>query len=537
MANLLTTIRKLGEMWKTIGMYNPPPDDISTSERPTKKWAFLEGLIDLSNERRDKYRDYEEMDKQIDELSSSLDLYADFIVSGGTESEDVYSVEAESTEKKIADTVENLEKKLNLKSRVWFLSRNIAKYGDTFYEVVVDPYEVVKFVFLNPYTMFVNKDKTTGQIIANFPYTQRDLTYVNTVATFEPWEIVHYKLGEADYGVDNSILFKCRRTYKIVRMIEDSVLIGRLTRAHQRMVFKVDVSNMGALEGLKYVQKLADTYKSRRYVDDYGRFKTEINPMKPQEDIWLPSRKDKASGVDVISGDISVTRIDDVEYFHNKLFAATKVPKAYLGFEHDVNAKATLTEQHLSFSKSVRRFRHVLATGLKHLYKVEFIMKGIDPNSFDWKIKFPGLGSADEQMRWSIEQMKASVVNTYTNSGFGLPVEWIIRHMFMDLTPAEADELVKMWKEDSAKTTAQMPGLNQGQEPQDEKNPPPPGGEEEPEEPVKTKGKKPGKPGNGKPTEKQVEHLIELLKQDNDFQQAYGRFVALKRGGSADEYY
>jgi hypothetical protein len=327
------------------------------------------------------------------------------------------------------------------------MARNLAKYGDAYYEIVVNPYEVVKLKNLSPYTMFQNLDKN-GNLIEDRPYKQvLEGVLSLPVAEFEPWEIVHFKSGEDDYGAAESVLSRCRRAYKIVRMMEDSVLVSRLTRAHQRLVFKVDVTNMGVMEGQKYVDKLRNEHKSRRYVDSDGRLRTEANPLRPQEDIWLPVRKERTAGVDSISGDTSVTSIADIEHFHNKLFAGTRVPKAYLGYERDVNAKATLGQQHLAFAKVVSRFRSVMAKGLKQIYKVEWLMHDIDPNSFTWKITFPGLGSADDQIRWEIEDMKTKIIKAWADLGVGLPIEWVLRKLFMNLSPADMEEIVSIWKE------------------------------------------------------------------------------------------
>ena len=536
MPGIMDVWRRLTGQWKDAGHSEPIASNIGTTERPTDPWASMESAIEISGQRKDKYKDYEEMDKEIDELSSSLDLYADFIVSGGESAEDVYSIDVETDKnepiivgadgepqkKKEKEhpanvAIKRIETKLNLKSRVWFMARNVAKYGDAFYEVVVDANEVCKLVYLKPQSMEVNRDEKTKDINPNFPYVQKTQLGSSQPIPFAPWEIVHFKAGEGDYGVDYSILGKCRRSYRIVRMMEDSVLVARLTRANNRMVYYVDVSNMGVQEGLKYLEKLKALYKTRRYTDGTGKLKIESNPLQPQEDIWLPVRKDKSTRVEPISGDaVSMRGIADVEHFHNKLFAATKVPKAYLGFEKTTSGKATLSQQHLSFSKSVRRFRHVLATGLRHMYKVEFIMLDIDPNSFTWNVKFPGLGTADEEMRWAIESIKASVIAAYTNAGIQLPVEWIIRHLFLDLSPNEEDELLAALRDEkSLKTSPQMPGLT-------------------PMEPAR----RAGAPTNGKPpSDAAVESALELLRQDKDMLDGFERWRRLRRTGEIEDLY
>ena len=539
MANIISVMKKITQDWFGKNESSEINKiDQTTSERVWESWAKFESLIQLENERTKKYKEYDEMDKEITEIASALDLYADFIVSGGSSAEDVYKVEAETADKRVNDVIESLEKRLELKERVWSLARDLAKFGDVFREVVISPDRVVKLAVLPPQTMFRNYKDDNMSINEDLPYVQKDSITGQPIARFEPWEIAHFIVGEEDYGVDESTLARVRRTYKIVRMLEDSILVGRLTRAHQRLVYRIDVSNMGVAEGFAYIEKLKNMYKTRRYADAVGNLRAEKNPLQPQEDIWLPVRKDRTTGVDVIGGDSSVTAIADIEHFHNKLFAGMKVPKAYLGFERDVNAKATLTQQHLAFTKVVRRFRGALAKGLRHIYKVEFLMNGMLPNDFDWRIKFPGIGSADDELRWSIESMKINIIKGLAEIGIGLPIEWVLRHMFLDLSPAEVDEIVDLWKKDSP-TIGQNP-LKQPEQPQ-----PGAGGGTADMLAQLMGGGAPAQPAppqqapdqTPQTTESRLNALSEVLKQDLELQEAVEKFKQIKRRHVADDIY
>jgi len=522
--NLIQRITSLFR--RTIPEELPP----ITSERPSFKWETSK-LFQLGDDRLKKYGDYDEMDDEIVEISSALDIHADFVISseGGQVSE-VYSVSFEKEGlKKESEIVEKTETDLELKQRVWFMVRNFIKYGDAFYEIVASKDRLIKLQYLDPYTIFINYGDD-GKIDRDIPFIQREEETWRTVAEFAPWEVVHFKIGEEDYGVNFALLRRLRRTYRVQRMLEDTLVVTRVARANQRGVYKIDVSGMGEKEATKYIRKLKLMNKRRIYFDDNGKLKVEEDPLKPQEDIYIPVRKGGIGGdYTVVGGERHLGEIRDIEHFHNKLFAATKVPKAFLGYERDVNAKATLVQQNSTFARIVRRHRYVLAQGLKKIYRLAFLLGGVDPTRFVWKIKFPPLGSPDEEAKWNIEKIKAEVVKLYGGIGINLPTEWIIRKLMMGLTTTEADELLSLMK-------------GEGEAPPSTKKAPEPPPERPQKQPQMHPEPEPGK-GNGKPRELYESELDDLLSSINASERLRRLIresekaikVALK--GSGGEYY
>lgn len=404
-------------------------------------------LFDVNAARLAFYKDYDEMDTDIVELSSALDLYADFVTSSPSSHDDTYAVEIDNNELDfVSKHFVKLEDRLALKDRLWFMVRNVCKYGDAFYEIVSTPSGVVKLQYIPPNEVYLNYTKD-GELNQDYPYIQKDKDFLKIIAAFTPQEMLHFKIGEDDYGVRHSVFANLRRAYKILRMLEDSLLITRIVRSGQRAVYKIDVTGMGEEEATDYIRKLRLLHKKKLYFDSSGKLKTELDPLAPMEDVFIPVRKNGVGGdYNVIGGEATIGEIRDVEHFHSKLFAGTKVPKAYLGFEGDVNSKATLVEQHISFTKVVRRFRQVVAIGLRKIYSIELMTKGISPDSFKWRITFPNIGSPDEAAVWALEGAKAQVMQAYAGLGINLPMDWVIKKMMLNLTPEESDELIERLK-------------------------------------------------------------------------------------------
>lgn len=404
-------------------------------------------LIKLDNSRLAYYKDFEEMDEEIVELSSALDVYADFVIySPWGDKDDSFKVEfgSQNTDA-LSEVVSALNDRLELEERVWYTVRDLCKYGDEFSEIITTVNEIVSIRSLPSNEVFLNFGEN-GVVDRNLPYKQVDGETGSVRAAFLPWEIIHFKVGDEEYGIKNSVLYKARRAYRLLRMLEDTILVTRLARSNQRSVHKIDVTGMSEKEAAEYIRKLKLMNKRKLLFDSSGKLKLDINPLGETEDIYIPVRKGGIGDFSIVGGETHLGEIRDVEYFHNKLFSATKVPKAFLGFERDVNAKATLEQQNIAFIKMVRRFRYAFAKGLKKLYKVELLLKGYDVSDIDLKISFPSLSVDDETIALSAQALRADVVARMANLGIKFPVEWVIRDVMKELSPAEIDELIDMMK-------------------------------------------------------------------------------------------
>jgi len=154
------------------------------------------------------------------------------------------------------------------------------------------------------------------------------------------------------------------------------------------------------------------------------------------------------------------------------------------------------------------------------------LMQGIIPNTFEWKLRFPGLGAADDELKWDIEGMKATMVKTYMEAGIFLPPEWIVKHVFLDLTPAESDDLIKAMKTVVPPPKPEKPGRGT------------PAPAPVPVTKTRVRADVGDGDGNGKEvSDEKIEQVIELLKQDEELQRFGERFKLIKRTGINDEYY
>ncbi|KKK80856.1 hypothetical protein LCGC14_2819310, partial [marine sediment metagenome] len=262
------------------------------------------------------------------------------------------------------------------------------------------------------------------------------------VLNFADWQVVHYRLlrrPDDDYGT--GLLYPIRRLSKRLRLAEDALLITRLTRAHKKLVFEIPVDNMAPAERRKYINDVKREYRKRRVVNPRTqRLDLENNPLAAEDDIFLGSTKDNKVEVKEIAADPSVGTINDIEFWQNKLFSALMVPKAYLGLERDINAKATLTEQDVQFSRTVHRVQMALQEGLQDLFDRALILAGFNPDEVEYTLAFPAISLIDELRNWEIESLKIQIAAEYKDL-IRPSDRWILINL-LGFSTTEADSII-----------------------------------------------------------------------------------------------
>jgi hypothetical protein len=404
-------------------------------------YAWYSDETSVENKRRLKYKEYERMDTESVEVASALDIYADNATSGDRDGNETIEVVSES--ETVVEILNEVKNRLKLDFELWSIARQLVKYGDCFEELVVYPdLEVHRLKHLPPEEMTVVKDKW-GRLDTKTPYQQVDYNGT-TVAKFEKWQVIHFKLMKDrsnTYGVDGSMLYPLRKVFKQLAMIEDSLVIARLTRAQQRFAFMIDVNGVEPGEATaEYLRKVKNSMRKKRTIDPQtGQLDLKYNPLSVEEDLFLARRDGSGSDVKVLEGARNLGQLEDVEYFSKKLFAGLKVPKAWMGFEGDTHARAVITELDVQFAKTIRRVQQSLISGLRDLFDFVLVTRGIDPNENPYTLKLPIMSTVDEMRQWELEKIKAEVATVYKSS-LGISGEWIYKNL-LDMTDEEIEEI------------------------------------------------------------------------------------------------
>jgi len=186
-----------------------------------------------------------------------------------------------------------------------------------------------------------------------------------------------------------SWLHKAIKATNQLRMIEDAIVIYRLSRAPERRIFYIDVGNLPKVKAEQYLQQVMNRYRNKlTYNAQTGEMKNDKKVMSMLEDFWLPRREGgRGTEISTLPGGQNLGEIADIEYFRNKLYASLGVPASRSpggseGF--NMGRSSEILRDEVKFSKFVARLRKRFANLFSDLLKTQLILKNvITPD--DWE--------------------------------------------------------------------------------------------------------------------------------------------------------
>ena len=325
--------------------------------------------------RREVFRDYDAMDND-PILASALDIYAD---ESTLKNEFGDTLMVHSDNEKVQDILNNLFYDiLNVEFNLWPWVRNMCKYGDFFLGLEVG--EGKGIVNVTPHSVYnterLERTDPTNPNSVKFKITEDP----NGKEEYENFEIAHFRLladtNWLPYG--KSMIENGRRLWKQLSLMEDAMLIHRIMRAPEKRVFKIDIGNIPPTEVDNYMQRIINKMKKVPFVDrNTGDYNLKYNMQNLTEDFYLPVRGgDSGTQIDNLAG-LEYATIDDIDYLKNKMFAALKIPRAYLGYEENVNGKATLAAEDVRFARTIERIQRTVVSELSKIAIVHLYAQGI----------------------------------------------------------------------------------------------------------------------------------------------------------------
>lgn len=325
--------------------------------------------------RLDLFRDYDTMDMD-PILSSCLDIYADECL---TENEMGEMLTIDSKNNNIKEILHNLFYEiLNVEFNLWSWIRNMCKYGDFYLKLNISPEYGVYLV--EPMSAY-NVERIENSDPLNKNYVKFQVRPIDTAQAemLESFHVAHFRLisdsNFLPYG--KSMIEPARRVWKQLSLLEDAMLIHRIMRAPEKRIFKVDIGNIPPNEVDSFMEKIISKMKKTPYIDERtGDYNLRFNLTNMVEDIFLPTRgQDSGTSIDTLPG-MEFTGIDDLEYVKNKMMAALKIPKAFLGFEEGLSGKATLAAEDVRFARTIGRLQKMVISELNKIAQVHLYAQG-----------------------------------------------------------------------------------------------------------------------------------------------------------------
>lgn len=378
-------------------------------------------------DKRSRYADYEMMD-QDSLVSAVLDIYSEESTTSNEEKE-ILSVYSDN--KDVRQILENLFYDiLNIDFNLHTWIRNMCKFGDFYLLLEISPdYGIINVTPLSPYDV----EREEGYD-PNDPTAIRFIVSGDRQEPYENYEIVHFRLADdlnyLPYG--RSIIEPSRRTWKSLQLMEDAMLIYRITRAPERRVFYIDVGNMAPNEVEPYINKIITKIKKAPIIDNTtGEFNLKYNIQNVAEDFFFPTRGGtEAARVDTLPGGANTDAIEDIQYLQQKLFAAWKVPKSFLGFEEELGAKSTLAQEDIRFARTIQKIQRIIIAELTKIAIVHLYSQGFrNRELINFELELTNPSTIQEQQQIELLSSKLDISDKAKDTGF-ISMDWIYENIF-----------------------------------------------------------------------------------------------------------
>ena len=313
----------------------------------------------------------------------------------------------ETIKKKIIEEFNNIQKMLNFSNLADDLFKRWYIDGRIYYHVVVNDKDPKKGIqelrYIDPRKIRkvreIQKDrdsKTGAQVIRSvaeyYVYNDRGTTTQTfTAATNQGLRIAPEAVINVNSGLMDakntfviSFLHKAIKALNQLRMIEDAVVIYRLSRAPERRIFYIDVGNLPKGKAEQYMKSIMTQYRNKLVYDaNTGELRDERKHLSMLEDFWLPRREGgKGTEITTLPAGQNLGQMEDVQYFQKKLLQSLNVPISRLDPQvgagiMGVGKTTEVTRDEVKFSKFINRLRNKFSRIFDDALRIQLSLKGI----------------------------------------------------------------------------------------------------------------------------------------------------------------
>ena len=248
-----------------------------------------------------------------------------------------------------------------------------------------------------------------------------------------------------------SYLHKAIKPVNQLRMIEDALVIYRISRAPERRIFYIDVGNLPKIKAEQYLKDVMNRYRNKLvYNASTGEIRDDRNQMSMLEDFWLPRREGgRGTEITTLPGGSNLGEIDDIVYFQRKLYRSLNVPVSRMEAEQafSLGRSTEITRDELKFTKFVQRLRKKFTAMFTDVLKTQLILKGVitleDWSNIKEHIQYDFLQDGHFAELKEAELLKdrlevLQTVESYVGTFFSK--KWIQKNV-LSMTEAEIDDM------------------------------------------------------------------------------------------------
>ena len=340
---------------------------------------------------------------------------------------------------------------LNIEFNLWMWIRQMCKYGDFFLKLEIAEkfgvYNVIPYTAYHIERMEGFNDENPHEI--KYKYAPDGLISLSSGMFpvpnsagqmedpsgiyFDNYEMAHFRLvSDVNYlPYGRAYIEPARKLFKQYTLMEDAMLIHRIARAPEKRIFYMNVGSIPPNEIETFMQKTISQLKRTPFLDEKtGDYNLKYNMQNMLEDFYIPIRgNDTSTKIETTPG-LAYDGIQDVEYLREKLFAALKIPKAFLGYEEDIEGKATLAAQDIRFARTIERLQRIVLSELNKIALVHLYTQGYtDETLTNFSLQLNSPSIVLEQEKIELLKGKTELAGQLLEQGL-VPSDWIYDNVY-----------------------------------------------------------------------------------------------------------
>ena len=340
---------------------------------------------------------------------------------------------------------------LNIEFNLWMWIRQMCKYGDFFLKLEIAEkfgvYNVIPYTAYHIERMEGFNDENPHEI--KYKYAPDGLISLSSGMFpvpnsagqmedpsgiyFDNYEMAHFRLvSDVNYlPYGRAYIEPARKLFKQYTLMEDAMLIHRIARAPEKRIFYMNVGSIPPNEIETFMQKTISQLKRTPFLDEKtGDYNLKYNMQNMLEDFYIPIRgNDTSTKIETTPG-LAYDGIQDVEYLREKLFAALKIPKAFLGYEEEIEGKATLAAQDIRFARTIERLQRIVLSELNKIALVHLYTQGYtDETLTNFSLQLNSPSIVLEQEKIELLKGKTELAGQLLEQGL-VPSDWIYDNVY-----------------------------------------------------------------------------------------------------------
>lgn len=425
------TMFGLGQKVEVIKDTNDSRDDKLESIFLNRDNNILTSLRELSNDRLSRIADYREM------LKDGVTMSAVELIS-----EDASLIDADTNLAAWVESADNpdfaematdfLKNKLRINDVIYPIAFNVVAFGECFintnysneeyrkeYNVgdfftIVEPEDVIHIYRFGVPLGYLYRPQSKDKTIVDNDKLLPERSYIHFISDRANKDyITSDQSSYIQYGA--SFLEAARPYYKQRQLLDDLLILARLTRSSFYRLFSVDVGAASSQDTAKMMRELKTAVSSKQSINVSNEvFSSKSSPILTGGNVYFPVRNGQgAVTVQEVGGEVNVSALADIDYFDDRYYGALKVPKQFLGQSDEAPGgigDTTLTQLDIRYARTVKRCQRIIKSGLKDLIYWFCSIHNILPPSFS--VEMPRILTAEDTRLSDIQKSEIEITSS-----------------------------------------------------------------------------------------------------------------------------